>query len=240
MIRNSFIVMAALLAAALPAAAQGGSGNGSRANLRTVTVSGQGEVMAAPDQASIQLGATVQAADAASAQNQVNQIVQRVLQAVKALGIPNADITTVGLTLSPVYSDQRPQERNTEPKIVAYRASNTVRIEVNDLAKVGDVIDAGVKSGATNVQDLSFGLKDDSSEKRQALVKAVQEAEAKAQAIAEGLKVRLGPVHDVAEGGVSVIRPMARERFMAAAASAPVEPGQLRVQASVTVTYTLP
>lgn len=228
------IVAACLLTASMPAASQTAA---TRADLRVITVSGQGEVMATPDRASIQLGATAQTQDAAGAQGQVNKIVQKILEGVKGLGIPASSITTTGISLSPVYSDKRGQDTPSEPSIVGYRANNTVRVQLDDLSKVGAVIDAGVEAGANTIQDLSFDLKDDTAQRQEALKLAVRTAQSKAQAIAEALNVKLGRVQDVSESGVSVIRPFAQERYMAAAAAAPVEPGQLRVQASVTINY---
>src|SRR5437773_4052928 len=64
----------------------------------TLTVNGHGEVFAAPDRATVRLGAVAQSADAASAQNQVNKVVSAAIESIKALGIPDAAIKTEGLS----------------------------------------------------------------------------------------------------------------------------------------------
>ena len=67
-------------------------------------------------------------------------------------------------------------------------------------------------------------------QRQEALRLAVQEARSKAEAIADALGVRLGPVQQVNESGVSIIRPQAyyaRGGAMMAEASTPVEPGQV-------------
>jgi len=210
-----------------------------------LTVSGQGKVMAKPDRAILQLGAVAQAPEASAAQEQVNQIMQQALEAIKALGIAEENITTVGLNLYPVYEEERPEPRRTqEPRIAGYRAGNTIRIQIDNLEQVGDVIDAGVNAGANQIEGLSFELKDDLPQRLEALRLAVQEAREKAQTMASAADMKLGGVRDMQEGGVNVFRP--ERRFAARQAMAmemdmgsPVQPGQVQVEANVTVSYDL-
>lgn len=209
---------------------------------RTLTVTGNGEVSAAPDLAVVRLGATAQAEEAAAAQVNVNDVMQRALAEIEKLGIPRRSIRTTGLTLAPVYSSQR-SDRPVEPKVVAYRAANVIEVTVTDLKLVGKVIDAGLRAGANRLEGVSFSLEDDLPQRMKALEKAVQEARSKAKTMARALDVSLGPVREVSEGGVHILR---QERFaanramMAAdAVQTPVEPGEIRVQASVTIHYDL-
>lgn len=207
-----------------------------------LTVTGNGEVAAAPDRATVRLGAEVQAANASEAQAQVNDIVQRTLQQVKAVGVEERKIQTSGISLFPVYAPQqfKPNEQPEAPRIVAYRASNTVQVEVNNLALIGKVIDAGVAAGANRVEGVSFSLENDLTARVRALQQAVAEARDKAAAMAGALGVRLVEVSDVTEGSVNVIAPMPRLGVMMAradAAATPVQPGEMRIQASVTLHY---
>lgn len=211
----------------------------------TLTVTGDGESSARPDRAVVRLGATAQAETASAAQEQVSRVMQDAIAAIREAGIREEMISTSGLSLQPVYSDQPPipiegRREPPPPRIVAYRANNSVRIVVDDLAKIGDVIDAGVKSGANQIEDLSFQLKDDAAARREALASAAKEARDKADAIAQAMGLRIEGVLDVSEGGVNVIRPrleFARGAVAMDAAATPVQPGQVDVQASVTVTY---
>jgi uncharacterized protein YggE len=83
-------------------------------------------------------------------------------------------------------------------------------------------------------------LRNDLASREQALKQAVQEARSKAQVMAEALRVSLGEVLEAAEGGVSVI-PLAEggmaQRLALADASTPVSPGQIQVQANVSIRY---
>ena len=128
-----------------------------------------------------------------------------------------------------------------EPRVVAYRAGNTIEVTVEDAKLVGKVIDAGLGAGANRLEGVSFGLKNDLPQRTAALRSAVEEARTKAQSMARALDVPLGSVREVVEGDVHVLR---HERFAAGRAimaadamQTPVEPGEVRVQASVTIHY---
>jgi hypothetical protein len=207
-----------------------------------ITVTGDSEVSATPDRAKVRLGATAQMPEAAAAQSNVNSAVQKTLEAIEKIGIPKNAIRTTGLTLVSVYAPQRSVSAEA-PRVVAYRAGNTIEVTVDDLKLLGPVIDAGVGSGANRLDGVSFALKNDLPERTQALAAAVEEARTKAEAIARALGAKLGKVVEVNESGVHVLareQNFAGVRTMAAeAVSTPVEPGEVRVRASVTAVYEL-
>ncbi|HVS15840.1 MAG TPA: SIMPL domain-containing protein [Thermoanaerobaculia bacterium] len=212
----------------------------------TVLVRGEAEVQVPPDLARIQLGVTAQSEEAADAQQQVSEIAQRILEALAEADIAERDIRTTGITLYPVY-DHRPrpagQENDGAPRVVGYRASNTVTVRVTDLAKVGTVIDRAIGAGATNVDSLQLTVSDESAARQDALRGAIGDAAGKARAIAESLGRTLGDVVEVQEGGASVT-PMFLESAQTmmrsqAAADTPVAGGTVTVNAQVTVRYRL-
>lgn len=210
----------------------------------SLTVTGQGEVSTAPDSAVLRLGAVAEDKEAVNAQSRVNEIVQRALKAIQGLQLPDNKITTIGLSLSPVYEQpERPLNMAKAARIVAYRAHNTLQIQLQDLQLVGKTIDAGVAAGANQIEGLSFQLKDDDGPRRDALTLAIREARAKAETMAQAMGVRLRAVRDVTEGGVQVVHPrvdFAQTRLaMAADVATPVQPGEVRIQASVTIRYDL-
>ncbi len=205
-----------------------------------LTVFGRGEVSAAPDTAVVRLGAVAQDERAGAAQDRVNAAVRGILKGVKALGIPEEKIATVQLTLSPVYGNRPkgPAEEPREPVIVGYRAGNIVRVTVDDLKILGMVVDAGLAAGANRVEGISFDLKDDSGHRRQALGLAARDAQLKAESIAVAIGVQLGRVRSVSEGGVNLVRPqMDAVAAYAVRDAAPIQPGQLQIEASLTVSY---
>jgi uncharacterized protein YggE len=202
-----------------------------------LTVVGSGEVRARPDEATVRLGVVAQATNAGSAQADANAIIQRFLDRVRDLKVPRENVQTSQLTLSPIYRQPAP---GGEPQVVGYRAQNTLAIRLQDLDLIGKVIDAGVAAGANQLEGIAFGLRNDTPARLRALREAVAEARQKAEVIADALGVRLGDAYEVDEGGARVIPPPIQGRALAAGdASTPVEPGQLVVNASVTIRYRL-
>jgi uncharacterized protein YggE len=204
-----------------------------------LTVSGSGQARVAPDEATVRLGVLAQAPTAREAQERVNRIAGAILDAVRKLGLPAERIQTTGLNLGPQYAQGRTADQG--PRITGYQASNTVGILVDDLAKVGPVIDAGLAAGANNLDGVEFGLRNDAAARAAALTDAVREARGKAEALAKALQVRLVEIVEVAEGNVAVSPPPFRARGMAMAAEAmtatPVSAGQVGVDATVTVRW---
>src|SRR5690606_12478695 len=183
---------------------------------------------------------TAEAPEAAAAQSQVNTTMQAILAAVKALGGPERAIRTEQLTLNPVYDVGAPQGRRNEPRIVGYSASNVVSVELDDIAKIGDVVDAGIEAGANQLQGISFHTRDDTAARSEALRLAVRDARLRAQALAAALGVRLAGWR-AGGAGVGVVQPAqphAASRFAHAAAT-PIQPGQVEIAARVTATFFL-
>lgn len=209
----------------------------------TLAVTGRGEVKASPDTAVVRLGATHQAEEAQAAQDAVNRVVRAALERIKEAGVDEAQIQTAGVSLHPVYDHGGPRDQPREPRVVGYRASNTLRIEVRDLTKVGDVIDGAVEAGANELQGLDYELREDGEAKAGALTRAVEKARSEAETVAQALGLSLRGVErvEVGEVGHRPPMPMARGMVMAEAAMAPTptEPGQVQVDAMVTIVYRL-
>jgi uncharacterized protein YggE len=205
-----------------------------------VVVTGNGEVMATPDEASVRLGIVRQAPAAQAAQDQANAVAQQILNEIRKLGVMPDRIQTARLVLSPIYAPRSPESRDA-PRIVAYNASNIVTIRLDDLSLVGPVIDAGLKAGANQLEGVQFGLRNELSSRQQALKQAINEARGKAEAMAEALHLNLGEVLEISEGASVSPRfeaPVSGRVFAAQAdVATPVSAGQLEVTATVTIRY---
>ncbi len=222
----SLLILVAL--APWPSKAQGAAATestGGRA--RTIIVTGEGSVDATPDQASLTIGVQAVRPAAQAAQNACNAGINDVINRIMALGIPKERMRTSGVELVP----QRAPGTGTGP-ITGYAASNRVTVVVDNLGMTGRVVDAAVSAGANEVEGPSFGLRDPSAQRTQALRLAVQNAQATATALAAAAGV--GPIHLirielVEQGGVS--------RFAAAATPTPVLPGTVTVTVRVRAVY---
>lgn len=202
-------------------------------------VRGSAEVRVAPDLAVVRLGVAEEARTAREAQSAVNNVGGAILDAVRGVGIEERNVQTVRLVLSPVYAPRGPGDRE-EPRIVGYRASNTLSVRVEDLGLVGQVIDAALDAGANQLEGVSFGLEDDQTVRQQALRQAIAEARGKADAMADALGVELDAIISVTEDNVFVRQPvMETARVMALQGEPPtsVSPGEVSVSASVSIEY---
>jgi uncharacterized protein YggE len=203
---------------------------------------GNAQILTAPDEATVRLGIVRQSANARTAQEQANAAAQQILAAIVKAGVPQNQIQTARLVLTPVYAPRSPESRDA-PRIVAYNATNTVSVRIDNLSLVGAVIDAGLGAGANQLEGVQFGLRNELPARQEAIRKAVEEARGKAEVMADALRVTLVAVLEAIEGGVSIfpVGEAASPRFAAMAADmagpTPVSPGQIQVTANVTVRY---
>ncbi len=204
-----------------------------------ISTSGNAEAKAAPDMATIRIGVETQGKTAKEAQASTNVLANRIIEAALKVVPDRKAFQTSDLSLNPEYTQPAP---NQPMRVSGYRARNVLVIRVEDLSKIGPLVDAATDAGATNLDSISFGLKNDKAARKQALMDAVREAREKAEAMAEGLGLRLGEVYSVEEGGGPIVRPFEMPMMaMARTAdrSAPVMPGEVSLSASVTVRFTL-
>ncbi len=225
------VLMAMLLCLGMSSVAMAAPGPGPA----VISVSGQGKADVAPDMATVSIGIVTTGKTAQLAQAENAKVASDVTAALGSLGIFSKDIQTY-YSMSPVY------EKGDYRKAVGYRASNTVTVTVNDVAKTGQVIDAALKSGATDVNGLSFGLKDARSVRDNALQMAVQDARSKADAIAAALGVKIIGIQNVKEDGGNFARyEVANARLAkldgAAMADTPVSAGTVEVNADVHIDF---
>jgi len=204
---------------------------------RTLSVSGEGEVRAAPDQSSLSAGVTTGAATAAQALAANSRAMNAVFATLKRLGIPDKDIQTSNFSLSPQYQVCKPG-MTCPQRIVGYQVSNNVNVTVEELDKTGPVLDALVSSGSNQIGGIDFSIHDTKSLLRVARDAAVNDAIDHAQTYAKAAGVTLGPILSIQEGGSEPPRPMYRAMaMMANAAPPPVAGGELSVSANVTITW---
>jgi uncharacterized protein YggE len=222
----SMIVLAAGTACAAPA----------DQTPRTVTMSGQGIVKAAPDQAQFSTGVVSQGATAAQALAANSRAMNAVFATLKRLSIPDKDIQTSNFSLSPQYQVYKPGTSGPQ-RVVGYEVSNTVNVVIEDFGKTGAVLDAVVSSGSNRIDNIGFSIRDPSALLKEARAAAVKDATLRAETYAKAAGVTLGPILSIQEGGSEPPRPMYRAMAMMAEAPPPIAGGEQGVSAEVTITW---
>jgi uncharacterized protein YggE len=157
-----------------------------------ISVSGTGTVSAAPDQG--QISFTVREMDALAANAVARQaaIMEKVLAGLTAEGIAKEAITTSGYSLNPVYNqtDYYCKEgycptSTITGEIIGYEVVQSIQVTVNDLPRVGSILDKIVQAGVKQIDYIGFSFKDATYEtlRAQAYRKAVDDAHGQADAI---------------------------------------------------------
>lgn len=202
----------------------------------TIAASAVGETRITPDRAMLSVALETQAGTAAAAASDNARLQARIIDAVKAAGIPAAQIRTSGYNVYPEYSGGK------SPKVTGYRARNTVRVEIRNIDAVGKVIDAALGAGATNIGALGLYASSTDTARREAITKAVTKARAEAEAAAVAAGGSLGPMIELTINPYGLPRPfetivVTADAMREAPAPTPIETGELVVQAVVSAKW---
>lgn len=198
----------------------------------SVSVTGEGEAKATPDRAMITIGVQSRASTAAEAAAENARKQRAVLDTLRALGFTQQQLTTSNYS---VYPEMQHEPVNSQPRVIGYVVSNTVRVDVRRLDQAGRVIDAALAKGANTVHGLNFYLADPAPVRRAAIVDAVARARADAEALAGAAGGSLGALLELSTlpmpSGPVMYRAMAEAS--PGLRSTPIEVGEEVVRATV-------
>jgi hypothetical protein len=231
---GSALVLVTLLAAA-PSRAQAPA----FALEPVVVASGEGIAQAAPDRAWIAVSAESRAPSPREAQRRTAELMGPVLESLRKARVPDDAIRTTGYDLQQEFDFTNGKR---VPR--GYVARNSIEVRVDDVSRVGELLETVVNQGATSVSGLRFDLKDHAKLEREAVRLAVVNARLKAEAAAAGAGRALDRLVRIDEAGTSsppVPQPMpfARATLAQDVSAPPVSVGQIEVRAQVTVTFGL-
>ena len=200
---------------------------------RLVTVTGEGTISVPPDMATVHLGVTTQAATAREASDANARRMTALLTAIKGGGIAESDIQTSSLSLQPQMGG------GNAPRITGFQASNQVTVKARDLAALSGLLDKTIAAGANDLSGIEFAVSDRSKALDRARKDAIDDARRKAELYATAAGAKVGAVVTIGETTHQPpVRPMMRT-MREAAAAVPIEPGEQKLQVSVTVSYEL-
>jgi len=203
-----------------------------------VVTSGEGLVQATPDRAWITVSAESRAPSPREAQRRTAELMRPVFEALRGAKIPDEAVRTTGYDLQQEFDFTNGKR---VPR--GYVARNSIEVRVDDVGRVGELLEAVVNQGATAVSGLRFDVKDEGKLEREAVRRAVTNARLKAEAAAAGAGRMLDRLVRIEEAGVArppTPMPFARAVVADAGGGAPpVAVGQIEVRAQVTVTYSL-
>lgn len=236
----------------------------SRDDAQGLTVVGVGEADAAPDVARVSVGVETRALSVGEAVAESNRRMESLLETLKAAGIADKDLQTRNYSIRYEEPRERPPEplprleaeppagaggdkgagpsasasaqRPAEPK-GRFVVNNMAQATVRDLDRLGEVLQAATEHGANEVWGISFDIDEPEPLRKKARQLAMQDARAKAEALAALAGVTLGRPVSIRETGSEMPRPVARRAVSLEAAGVPVERGALTVTERVEVVY---
>lgn len=231
---------AAAPAGSVPAAGQISAANNSDS---TVIVNSSEKVTVVPDIAEIVYSVQTEAADAAGCQQQNTADVDKVTALLAELGVKEGSIQTTGYYMNPRYNWSGDERR-----LIGYEAVTTLTVSDLPLDQVGSILSRSVSAGINNIQSVSYLSSRYDESYQEALNLAVTAARTKAEGMAQAAGCRLGEISFLNEQSTysearHTDNALREKTSMTAAAmdsaGVTIMPGELEVEASVTVEYLL-
>lgn len=209
---------------------------------RIVSVSGQGEVQAEPDQAIVTLGVESRKLKLEEARAEVTKTIEAVLKLTRDLKIDQKYVRATRINVQPEYNwDNNARERN----LIGYFVSRQIEVDLRDLDKLGALLEKATDLGVNQLGDPRLESSKRRDLERDALAKAVQDARLNAEAVAKAAGAKLGAARTISASSGYVPMPMmSRGKTMAMAAESDqaaqtYQSGQMTFNGNVQVEYDL-
>jgi uncharacterized protein YggE len=208
------------------------------------TVTGEGKVQAKPDSAKVSLGVLAKESTSELAQDQLNKNINKVIESIKKLGVPEIDIKTENYNIYPDYGEISPMLIGTgqtgQDNITGYTANTNITVTVDSAEIANQVIDAGTSSGANQIGGVDFQVKDKNEALNKARELAVADAKIKAEDAARIAGFKLGKVinYSESEGGDYPFAMMSKtEGSLGSGVPTQVQPGTNEIAVTGSLSY---
>ena len=203
----------------------------------SIRVTGDATVTTKPQRAQVNVGVLTQERQSQPAATQNARLTDAVTAALRKLLGEAADIKTVNYSLSPDYQYR---QNGGKPSISGYTVINVMRVTLDELDKVGSVIDTAVQAGANHVESVQYTVRDPEQLRAQALREAAAKARADADTLAAALNLKIVRIVRAEEAHDLPLQPpsdlLEAEGRLPAADPTPVQPPTLEFTANVTLT----
>lgn len=232
--------LAAVVVVVAPAAAYGDAPATASPAPATISVTGNGTVMLAPDVADLSIAARSGAYSATAARSRANLRTQRILAAIVHAGVDRGAIQTSGISLQRTSTKPRAHK----PPRIFYTASNSLSLHLTNVQLVGPVVDAATAAGADSIDGPNYSFASPSAGRAQATQAALADARTRADAAAAASGYHITGVQsiDIDPGDATVApTPLAASAPAAALEKAPTPalPGREEIDSSVRVVYVM-
>lgn len=212
------------------------------ANQRFISVSGEAKQDFTPDQAILSISLNSRDKDLNTAKRANDQMVEKLVKIAKDFNIPTEKVGTSSVNVSPEYD----YDNNSHKQIFrGYMISRSLRITMDKLDIHERVLSAIVDAKIDQVNGIEFQLADPESHLQALRAKAVANAKARAEQLAQaaGVKVGIPIAISLGENATPPMMPrpmmMMAKSAMADSSVAPSLPGLITLQENVSITYAI-
>jgi hypothetical protein len=200
----------------------------SQASISTVTVQGLANVLATPNQATINLGSQITEKTALATMNKSASVTQAIIAAIKKAGVAAGNIQTSGLSLNPTYNASG-------SKVTGYQVEDTLTIVTDHIQSVGTLIDDASQAGSNLIEGVTFGVFNPSTWYKEAYQLAMADALEQAKAVIAPVKEKILGIESISTAnsgsGATIIS------TTSSTAPTPVMPGETAFSVAVQVVY---
>ena len=209
-------------------------------HLPSIHVQGQASLFKPSNELQIQLSVVTseKTAQEAVSANQVKM--NKMLSALRELGLEENEIQTQRFSINPLYSQApRNPPENWRAEINGYEVRNSLLVKTGKMDHAGKIIDVAVQNGVDQIDSLSFGLRDAQEFRQEAIAAAVAKGISEANFVAAAANVQLGRIINI---DVTLHEPPHYPQRFALMKAAPIMetqivPGSVETQASVSMTF---
>jgi len=164
---------------------------------RSITVSGTGFAEIEPDRATLRMSIVARETTLGAAQKAAADVARKVLKMTDSMDIDRDQVDTTGASVRPDYRWNREKE---EQELRGYIAERQIAVTVEDLEKLGAVVEGAVSTGVNQVSPPQLDSSKRRETYRRALQAAAEDAQANASQLAGALGARLGQVINISSG----------------------------------------
>ena len=237
--RTKLVITTILLIAAAVLSACSGTVQIGQTQPRTINVTGNAQVILAPDIAYISIGVHSEAKSAKEAVASNNSQTQAVIDAIKGQGVDAKDIQTTNFS---VYQQEKFAPTG-EDLGTFFMTDNTVYLTMRNIAKIGDILDASISAGANSIYGITFDVENKETALATGRDQAMANAKAQADELAKAAGAKLGAVQSISYYSSAPVPIYYDTKAVSAGVggggSVPISSGQLTLTVSVSVTYAI-
>ncbi|NYT74184.1 SIMPL domain-containing protein [Halomonas sp. QX-2] len=169
------------------------------------------------------------------------------IEQMEATGLERNAINAGSLNVYPEHVQGPRNEDGEHETLQRTRLERPITVELTDLDQLSEVLDALIAAGVNSLDGVQFDLQDRDAATDEALVKALEKAQHKANLMADSLDAELGHVQRIEETQSPIFQPrmmaMRAESDAAGASQSGVasdySPGTIRIDAGVSVEWAL-